>query len=151
RNVRRLSSDHRQHDRHYEVLVGPVLDTDLRCRRSVLHIVLAVWLFATHDARRRGFGHFCHRTFQLDNPMINAESTVESLVPKRPRCFWFRCAVSTFCALVTVALCVLWVRSNWWSDDLLLVTGHQKTFAWSADNYLFLKVNRYAFEQPVSL
>jgi len=42
--------------------------------------------------------------------------------PKRAKWFWLRVAVSTFFGLLTVALCVLWVRSYTRSDSVWLIT-----------------------------
>ncbi|MGD9635171.1 MAG: hypothetical protein AB7G28_18850 [Pirellulales bacterium] len=41
------------------------------------------------------------------------------LPAKRSRWFWIRVGVSVFFALLTVALCVLWVRSYWTLDVLI--------------------------------
>jgi len=43
--------------------------------------------------------------------MADALATPETAVAKRPVWFWICVAVSLFFALLTVALCVLWVRS----------------------------------------
>jgi hypothetical protein len=44
--------------------------------------------------------------------MPNAPATPDLPIIKRSRWFWFRIAVSAFNGLMTVALCVLWVKSN---------------------------------------
>src|SRR5262245_27908253 len=54
--------------------------------------------------------------------MSDALTTTE-LPATRSGWFWFRVAISTFFGLLTVALCVLWVRSYWWND---LVTYHSQ-------------------------
>jgi hypothetical protein len=40
------------------------------------------------------------------------------LVPKRARWFGFRIAVSLFFGLLAVAMCVLWIRSYTWYENL---------------------------------
>jgi hypothetical protein len=50
--------------------------------------------------------------------MTDEPESPDAPFPKRARWFWLRVAVSTFFGLLTVALCVLWVRSYWYWDSV---------------------------------
>lgn len=52
--------------------------------------------------------------------MVEAAATPDLPLTKRSRCFWLRIVVSAFVGLMTVALCVLWVKSNEREDYLAI-------------------------------
>ena len=73
--------------------------------------------------------------------MSDALAIPELPVSNHPKWYWLRISVSVFFGLLTVALCVLWVRSYWWSEGIEIRRPLRISYAAWERGELFLVTN----------